>query len=156
MGDSESRRGDDRLWLHTDRRSLPKSMGRIGTRFLAACNPSGVCVSKRRDYIYHWNPNRKKKSSVVLRIEHCGEGVALTTGCSNGGLITYFAYNAYRHSGATPFGILAVGFAIVTLGLFLAGGAHQAIGLRTATALLIESALTAVGFAVILYSLYIE
>lgn len=73
-----------------------------------------------------------------------------------GGLITLFAYRAYRRTRANPLGLLAVGFATVTLGSLLAGAAHQAFGLDSGLVLTIESALTAVGFGVILYSLYAE
>lgn len=73
-----------------------------------------------------------------------------------GGLITWFAYRAYRRTGANPLRLLAVGFATVTLGALLAGAAHQAFGLDSGFVLTIESALTAVGFGIILYSLYAE
>jgi uncharacterized membrane protein YeaQ/YmgE (transglycosylase-associated protein family) len=71
-----------------------------------------------------------------------------------GGLITYFAFKAYRRTHATALGALALGFGFVTVGSLLAGAAHQAFGFDTNAVLLIESALTAVGFAVIVYSLY--
>lgn len=73
-----------------------------------------------------------------------------------GGLITYFAYRAYRRTDARPLGLLAAGFGIVTVGALTAGAAHQAFGFDTGTVLLIESALTTFGFGVILYSLYAE
>lgn len=74
-----------------------------------------------------------------------------------GGLITYFAYSAYQRTGALALRALAVGFGIVTLGALAAGLVDQLLGpdART-TALLVESALTATGFGVILYSLYAE
>lgn len=71
-----------------------------------------------------------------------------------GGLITYYAYRAYRRTHARPLGLLALGFAIVTVGALLAGLADQAFGLDTSAVLLVESVLTATGFGVILYSLY--
>ncbi|MFB6151924.1 MAG: hypothetical protein ABEJ40_08980 [Haloarculaceae archaeon] len=92
-----------------------------------------------------------------------------------GGLVTYFSYKAHRRSGARPLWYLAVGFGVVTLGILLAGAVDQlvrlslveeslvplaggAVGSRTVTdaALVLESALTALGFAVIVYSLYSE
>lgn len=73
-----------------------------------------------------------------------------------GGLITFFAYRAYRETRATPIGALALGFGLVTVGALLAGAAHQAFGLETDFVLLIEAALTAGGFAVITYSLYAD
>ena len=73
-----------------------------------------------------------------------------------GAVITFFAYRAYRHTGSRPLGALAAGFGIVTLGAIIAGLGHQAFGLNTDSVLVIESALTTVGFAVILYSLYVD
>lgn len=73
-----------------------------------------------------------------------------------GGVITYFGVNAYRRTGARPIGALAVGFGFVTLGALLAGAAHQAFGLEQGVVLVIESSLTAVGFGVIVYSLYAD
>jgi len=91
-----------------------------------------------------------------------------------GGLITYLSYKAYQRSGARPLWYLAVGFGVVTLGTFFAGAIDQLMRLVvsgdtvsmpgggspdvavTDIALVMESALTAVGFAVIVYSLYTE
>ena len=92
-----------------------------------------------------------------------------------GGLITYFSYRAYQRSGARPLWFLAVGFGIVTAGILTAGVVDQLIrfSLLSANAipfiltglgdravadiaLILESALTAAGFAVIVYSLYSE
>jgi hypothetical protein len=73
-----------------------------------------------------------------------------------GGLITLFAYNAFRRTGARPIGVLALGFGSVTLGTLLAGTAHQAIGIPVEVALLMESILVAIGFGIILYSLYVK
>jgi hypothetical protein len=73
-----------------------------------------------------------------------------------GALITYFAYRAYSRTDERALGALAVGFGIVTIGAFLAGVVDQALGGGQRDALLLESALTMVGFGVILYSLYAE
>lgn len=92
-----------------------------------------------------------------------------------GGLITYFSYRAYQRSGARPLWFLAVGFGVVTMGILTAGVVDQLIrfsllsvspvpfisgslGDRAVAdlALILESALTAAGFAVIVYSLYSE
>jgi hypothetical protein len=71
-----------------------------------------------------------------------------------GGLITYLAYKAYRRTGARSLRFLAVGFGIVTMGTFLAGVVDRLFASAFQWGLLIESALIAVGFAVIIYSLY--
>lgn len=71
-----------------------------------------------------------------------------------GGAITYFAYSAYRRTGAPALRALAVGFGAITLGALLGGAADQIFMLEGSIALAIESALNAVGFGIILYSLF--
>lgn len=73
-----------------------------------------------------------------------------------GGLITYLAFKAYRRTRSPSLRSLSVGFGLVTLGSLLAGIADQALGQDATAALIIHSALTAVGFAVIVHSLYAE
>lgn len=73
-----------------------------------------------------------------------------------GGLITYFAFKAYRRTGAPALRALALGFGTVTFGSLLAGVVDRLLETAAASALVVESALTAVGFAIILYSLYAE
>ncbi|QLG29418.1 hypothetical protein HUG10_04285 [Halorarum halophilum] len=73
-----------------------------------------------------------------------------------GGIVTFLAFKAYRRTHATALGALALGFGFVTVGAMLAGMAHQAFGFATESVILIESALTAVGFGIIVYSLYSE
>lgn len=71
-----------------------------------------------------------------------------------GGLITFLSFKAYRKTRSRSLGALSVGFAIITGGTFLAGVLDQVFGAGFQTSQLIESALVAVGFLVILYSLY--
>ncbi|PSQ16525.1 hypothetical protein BRD00_10640 [Halobacteriales archaeon QS_8_69_26] len=73
-----------------------------------------------------------------------------------GALITYFAFRAYRRTGARALRALAIGFAIVTLGSLLAGVVDQFVQVDPRVALVVESAFTTVGFGVILYSLYVD
>lgn len=73
-----------------------------------------------------------------------------------GGLITTMALKAYRRTGSSPLRSLGIGFLLVTLGALLAGIADQVVGLPTAQSMIIESSVTAIGFAVITYSLYQE
>ncbi|MFB6219300.1 MAG: hypothetical protein ABEH77_09050 [Halobacteriaceae archaeon] len=73
-----------------------------------------------------------------------------------GGLVTYFAAKAYRRTGEPALRALAVGFGVVTLGALAAGALDQVLGADRSVALLVESLLTAVGFAVVVYSLYVE
>lgn len=71
-----------------------------------------------------------------------------------GGLITYLSFKAYRRTRIQALGYLSAGFAIVTFGTLLAGAVHQLLQTDVLVGLLIESALIATGFLVIVYSLY--
>ncbi|MFB6223125.1 MAG: hypothetical protein ABEH86_05560 [Haloarcula sp.] len=72
-----------------------------------------------------------------------------------GGLITYFAAQAALKTRSNGLTYLALGFATITVGSLVAGVADQLFGLHTDAALIFENGLTAVGFAVIAYSLYV-
>lgn len=71
-----------------------------------------------------------------------------------GGLITYFAYKAYRRTEAQALGALASGFGVITFGALLAGVLDRVLQVSSNYALIAESLLTFAGFAIILYSLY--
>lgn len=73
-----------------------------------------------------------------------------------GGLITFFAFKAYRRTGSPALRALALGFGAATLGSLVAGVLDRVVLVGGQYALVAESALTAVGFAVILYSLYVD
>lgn len=73
-----------------------------------------------------------------------------------GGLITLLALRAYRRTGARELRALAVGFGIVTLGAVLAGVIDVVLGARFQVSVLVQSVVTAIGFAVIAYSLYVD
>lgn len=73
-----------------------------------------------------------------------------------GVVITYLSYKAFRRTGSPALRSLTLGFGLVTLGALLAGVVDQIVGLQTDIALIVESALTAAGFAVIVYSLYVD
>jgi hypothetical protein len=73
-----------------------------------------------------------------------------------GGLIAFFSFKAYRRTGAKPLQLLAVGFTLVTLGSLLAGAIDQFATATRDYALVAESGLTALGFAIIVYSLYAQ
>jgi energy-converting hydrogenase Eha subunit F len=73
-----------------------------------------------------------------------------------GGLITYFAYRAYRRTGARALRYLSIGFGVVTLGALLGGAIDQLLTMTREWALVMESSLAVIGFAVILYSLYVN
>jgi hypothetical protein len=73
-----------------------------------------------------------------------------------GSLITFLSFKAYRRTGSPALRALAIGFSLVTIGALLAGVGHQFTALSLAQSIVIESALTFFGFAVIVYSLYAE
>lgn len=70
-----------------------------------------------------------------------------------GGLVTYLAARAARRTNDRALWALATGFGVVTLGALLAGLADQLPVADARTALVVESALTTAGFAVVAYSL---
>lgn len=70
--------------------------------------------------------------------------------------VTYIAFKAYRRTGAPSMRVLGIGFGIVTLGALLAGIADQLLSVSLEAGVLINSVLVAIGFAIIMYSLYLE
>jgi hypothetical protein len=73
-----------------------------------------------------------------------------------GGLITFFSLKAHRRTGSPALRALAIGFGLVTVGALIAGVGHQFTSLSLTHSVVIESSLTLVGFAVIVYSLYAD
>jgi len=73
-----------------------------------------------------------------------------------GGSITYYAIRAYRRTGDPSLRALGIGFGIVTVGALIGGVSHQLVGADLAVGIAIDSALTALGFGVIVYSLYVD
>lgn len=71
-----------------------------------------------------------------------------------GGLVTVLAWRAYRRTKATALAALSGGLGLVTIGAFLAGVLHQIAGFAFAISIAIQSTFTALGFAVLAYSLY--
>ncbi|MFP8953239.1 hypothetical protein ACLI4Z_09750 [Natrialbaceae archaeon A-arb3/5] len=73
-----------------------------------------------------------------------------------GGVITYFAFKAYRRTRQRALGLLAAGFGLVTLGLVLAGMLYEILNVPLAMGILLESLLVLAGFLVIAYSMYVQ
>lgn len=82
--------------------------------------------------------------------------VAKTVTLLFGSLITYFAYRAHRRTGSRALRALAVGFGVITLGAIVAGVVDQFTPLGLLYGIFVQSALTALGFAIIVYSLRVE
>ena len=71
-----------------------------------------------------------------------------------GGLVTLLAGRAYRRTGSPALRALAAGLGLVTVGSLTAGVLHQFLGTPFETSVAVQSVFTAVGFAVLAYSLY--
>jgi TRAP-type C4-dicarboxylate transport system permease small subunit len=73
-----------------------------------------------------------------------------------GGLITYFSFKAYRRTGESSLRALTLGFGIITFGATIAGALDVILELNLVVGVLVDSVLTLIGFAIIMYSLYVE
>ena len=73
-----------------------------------------------------------------------------------GGAVTVLAVRAYRRTGSPALRALAVGIGLLTAGALLGGTLHQVAGLGLRTSVTVQSVATAVGFAVLTYSLYTD
>lgn len=73
-----------------------------------------------------------------------------------GGAITWFAWSAWRRTGSEALRALAIGIGIIALGGLLGGLVDIFLPIDWRQGVLIESVFTATGFAVLLYSLYVE
>jgi hypothetical protein len=68
-------------------------------------------------------------------------------------LITYYSFEAYRRTGTYYMRNAAIGFGIITLGVFIEGVLFEFGGLDLAFVHLIESVAIGLGFVVLLISL---
>jgi ABC-type glycerol-3-phosphate transport system permease component len=73
-----------------------------------------------------------------------------------GGAITALAFRAFRRTGSAALRALTVGIGMLTVGALLGGTLHQFVGLGLRTSVTVQSVATAVGFAVLTYSLYTD
>ncbi len=81
--------------------------------------------------------------------------IANTATVLTGGAVALLAYRAFRRTGSAALRAVAVGFGVIVTGSILGGGLHllwDAVALGVA----LQSAVTALGFAILLYSLYAE
>ena len=68
-------------------------------------------------------------------------------------LITYYSFEAYRRTGTYYMRNAAIGFGIITLGVFIEGVLFEFAGVVLAIVLVIESVAIGLGFVVLLISL---
>ena len=73
-----------------------------------------------------------------------------------GGAVTVLALKAFRRTGSPALRALAAGIGLLTVGALLGGTLHQVAGLGLRRSVLVQSVATAVGFAVLTYSLYTD
>lgn len=73
-----------------------------------------------------------------------------------GGAVTYFAYSAYRRTGDRSLGLLSVGFALILVGVTLAGFTFEILRVSLGVGILIESLFVLAGMVVIAYSLRVD
>jgi hypothetical protein len=71
-----------------------------------------------------------------------------------GGFVTLLAFRAYNRTESPALRALAVGLGLVTVGAILGGAVHQFTSLGIASGVAIQSTSTAIGFAILAYSLY--
>lgn len=70
-----------------------------------------------------------------------------------GVLITYYGFEAYRRTGTDNMRNAAIGFGIITIGVFIEGALHEFGRLNLDIAHLTESVAIGLGFVVLLISL---
>ena len=68
-------------------------------------------------------------------------------------LITYYSFEAYRRTGTYYMRNAAIGFGIITLGVFIEGVLFEFAGIDLAVVHVIESVAIGLGFVVLLISL---
>lgn len=73
-----------------------------------------------------------------------------------GGVVTYYAYKAYRRTGDPSLRLLAIGFGLVVAGVVLAGFTFELLRVSIGIGVLIESLFVLAGLAVIAYSLRVR
>jgi heme/copper-type cytochrome/quinol oxidase subunit 3 len=73
-----------------------------------------------------------------------------------GSVVTYLAYSAYRRTGDRSLRLLAFGFALVGIGVLLAGFTFELLDVSLGVGILLESLFVLVGLGVVAYSLRVQ
>jgi hypothetical protein len=77
----------------------------------------------------------------------------IVLGCT--GILAYLAYRAYRRTGSPSLRTLVIGLSLVACGSLIGGALYQFGPFSFDASVGIESAFTALGFVVVIYSLYV-
>jgi hypothetical protein len=83
-------------------------------------------------------------------------GIANTVILVCGGFVTLLALKAYRRTGAVALHALALGLGIVTIGSLVGGLLFHVTDATLGAAIAAQSGISALGFAVLAYSLYAD
>jgi len=81
---------------------------------------------------------------------------AKTATVAFGSALTYLSYRAFRRTNSRALRALATGIGLLTLGALLGGVLHQVAGVSLESSVGVQSVFTAVGFAVMTYSLFVD
>jgi len=81
---------------------------------------------------------------------------AKTATLAFGSVLTYLSYRAFRRTRSRALRALAVGIGLLTLGALLGGVLHQIAGIGLEASVGVQSVFTAVGFAIMTYSLFVD
>ena len=81
---------------------------------------------------------------------------AKTATVAFGGALTFLALRAYRRTRSSALRALAAGIGLLTGGALVGGALHQFVGLPLELSVTVQSVCTAIGFAVMMYSLFAE
>jgi hypothetical protein len=81
---------------------------------------------------------------------------AKTATLAFGSALTFLSYRAFRRTNSQALRALATGIGLLTLGALLGGVLHQFAGISLRASVGVHSVFTAVGFAVMTYSLFLD
>ena len=73
-----------------------------------------------------------------------------------GGVVTYLAFSAYRRTYDRSLAFLAVGFALIVVGVLLAGFTFELLNIALGVGVLVESLFVLFGLGIIAYSLRVR
>jgi hypothetical protein len=71
-----------------------------------------------------------------------------------GAFIVYIAYKGYKRNSSKPLLYVAIGFALITAGTIVEGVLYVMLGSELLNAIATGTAVTILGFAAIIYSIY--